>query len=145
LKNSNYTILEEPKLVIQVYRHFIAFEESIALKEEIFRDHRYTSDHHFLLDIRDVTDFHYNKSHINAFLAYLNRKIKGSTRNKTAVLTDNPDQVVKTMLFSFLSSKSLFQYEPFTTVAAALYYLNIDIKYEAKVNLAIKITQKQIG
>ncbi|WP_291856461.1 hypothetical protein [Marinilabilia sp.] len=96
-----------------------------SLMLESARDKRFNKDYVVLYDIRNA-EFVIRKDSIEDFLA----KVRGNSdflvRKRVAFLTMNPNQVVFSSLLNRLAVSGLYSLETFSTLPAALSFLNVD-------------------
>lgn len=120
-----YEILEEKGILIRYLQGEIGLNSLYSLMLESARDKRFKKDYVVLYDMRNA-EFVIKKETIEDFLANVRGNADFLVRKRVAFLTMNPNQVVFTSLLNSLAVTGLFSLETFSTLPAALSFLNVD-------------------
>jgi hypothetical protein len=123
-KLTKYIILPEYRLIIQCCKGEVSVDDAITLKQEQLSDKLYNPNYNIIVDLRDLI-FTLNSSSICSISKYIDF-LKGMIlKNKVAILTSNPNQVVLGQMIKQLCSELLFsKYEIFSSLDPALDYVD---------------------
>ncbi|MDP4685843.1 MAG: hypothetical protein NWQ55_03750 [Salibacteraceae bacterium] len=119
-----YFILDEFKLIIEVFSGPIFLKDLIDLKQRQLEDSRFNSDYN---SISDLCDAKMNLP-INDIKTYIEHYSKMSSlhgNRKCAILTSSPKAAAIAMVYRNYSSGFAMSYEVFTTVKATLRWIDI--------------------
>ncbi len=132
-----YLIIKKVGLMIQFHQNELTYNGIKKLKLDIINDKDFNPNFGFLIDIRKakITMTEEELEDYGNFVAN-NLKLEGLKR--IAVLTEQPEQVVKTMIFKLNKRIKPLQYEIFSTLDGAIHWLHIDISKTGMVQSEIK-------
>ncbi|MCK9304635.1 MAG: hypothetical protein PHP30_05320 [Bacteroidales bacterium] len=131
-KRFRFKILPENQLIIENWSGEFNLKEILDFKNTELLEPEWNSSYNVLADDRDIniiTDF--INEDMNDYLPLSENFIK---QRKTAVLTNSPSQVVAPTLMNLKKpSEALVNIEIFSTINAALAWLNIDPEESQKI------------
>jgi hypothetical protein len=146
MKNANYLILPELKLILECCKGQATVEDSIKMKKDELADNLYNSDYGIIVDFREFEtnlDNMITKS-ISNFFNFLKDL---AVMSKIAFLTAEPHQVVISMILKGLRRDSYsLKIEVFSTIEAAVRYLGLsEDKLDQINNKLIELNNMSIG
>jgi hypothetical protein len=120
-----YSILKEVGLVIQFHQNKLTFEGIKKLKSDIINDKDFNPYYVFIIDVRKA-EIIMTRTELEDYGDWVveNLKLKGLRR--LALLTENPDQVVKSTIYTLNVKVSPLNYNIFSSLEGAIPWLNID-------------------
>lgn len=124
--NSIYTILEELEFIIEYHEGLLTLESIIDYRMNQMHDPKFNPGFNMLLDMRNVEmtgDPEEVQEYVDFYMK--NKNITGNRR--VAVLTNTPKQVFYTTLFEQNNDKLMQKTKIFSTQAAALKWLNVNL------------------
>ncbi len=121
-----YLIIKKVGLVIQFHQNELTYKGIKNLKLDIINDKDFNPNFGFLIDIRKakITLTEEELEDYGNFVAN-NLKLEGLKR--IAILTEQPEQVVKSTIYLLNKRIKPLQYRIFSTLDGALRWLYIDI------------------
>jgi hypothetical protein len=127
MKGFKYLIIPDLNLIIESWIGNFNFDEILEQKKMESADPKWKDNYNVLADDRQ-TNFEINVL-LNDNSKYLSLSQNFIKKRKTALLTSLPHQVVTSILLQMHKHpEALVELEVFSTVKAAINWLNIDIK-----------------
>jgi hypothetical protein len=127
-KHANYTILPEFRLILECCKGQASVDDAIFMKKTELSDNLYNPNYNIIVDFQEFEtflDLTINESTTN-FYYFL--KALG-INSKIAILTAEPHQVVISLILKELSTNlEAFKIEVFSTVEAAIKFLDLPIE-----------------
>jgi len=119
-----YKILSDKQLVIEYYSGEINVDDLIHLKNIISKESNYNFFTNTVFDVRNA-DLMFSKSDLLKLNDFLSKKFIGSGARTIAFLTNKPNDVVQTTLFSHLVESSELNYNSgiFSTIDGIVNWL----------------------
>ena len=132
-----YLIIKKVGLMIQFHQNELTLKGIKKLKLDIINDKDFNPNFGFLIDIRKakITMTVEELDDYGNFVAD-NLKLEGLKR--LALLTEQPEQVAKSMIYTLNKRLKPLQYETFSTLDGAIHWLHIDISQIGMVQSEIK-------
>jgi len=118
-----YSILKDHNLIILVLQDDITFDGLKKIRKKVSEDKNFNPECKFLADVR-LSRFDANIKDVKEFGEWFFKNSKMKSQNKKVFLTNNPDQVVKSIVFTTISM--VFNFKIFSTLMACLKHLEID-------------------
>ena len=131
----NYTIVKELNLIIMVLQNELSIDRLKVMREDIANDKDFNPDCKLLIDVR-LAKLNIGTNDLRLFAKWYRGVSKMNPSNKKVFLTSNPDQVMKSFIFTAISYLSSFKV--FSTRRACLDSLKIDISNTKLVKDEIK-------
>ena len=131
-----YKILKQKKLVIEIYKNDLFFRDAEELKKRIFEDGEFCQGLNFLIDVRKTT-YNVTSNQLKKYRDFIISNLEPKAIKKIALLTNKPEQVAHGLLFGYNQSKLLYNYNVFSTLEAAVKWLEID--YIKSENISLEI------
>ena len=123
-KFAKYIILPEYRLIINWYKGGVSADEAVTMKKEQLSDKLYDSNYNIIVDLRELS-FALNSRNICSISKYIDILKDMLLKNKVALLTNTPNQVVLGQMIKQLCSELfLSKYEIFSTLDSALNYVD---------------------
>jgi hypothetical protein len=120
-----YKIIPEDKIIIETYFGDFSLLSFIKLKWKEMQDSNFRSDFDYILDFQNVT-FPNNQKYQD-ILNFLELYIDMIAINKCAIVTQNPNQVVQSVLFVLEAEKVLpVSFKVFSGLIPAYKWINKD-------------------
>jgi len=123
----NYKIIAEKKVILEYYSGIISVQDLINNKSNIIKEKEYDANYNIIHDFRDAQIL-ISEEEGQHFYDLLKNEIKFHKKRRVAHLTQTPDQVAKTTLFTLLVDTSLFDVNTFSTLKAALTWVRLSIE-----------------
>jgi len=125
-ENSNYSykIIKEKQLVIQCHRGLLNLLNAVKLKQEIYHAPQFEHGYKFLIDIRD-SDFYSNQVELTEYSNFIMKNTVNKPHTRTAILTNNPSQVARSLLIIIPLKEKKMAYKLFSTLEAAVVWLGL--------------------
>ena len=122
-----YKLLIKERLVIEYYSGEITLEDIIYFKKQISKDLNYDFSFNTLFDMRDAI-IKVSESEMILLLEFLNKHFKKGNVRNVAYLTNSPNDVVKSTLFSILLNNNELNMNTkiFSTINAIAKWFNIE-------------------
>lgn len=125
----HYKILPELNLIIEYYCGKINLDDVIDHKKLEIKDLEYSANYHFIADLRDSELDVVSNQDFFDYLDFVEMNNKVAGQRRSAILTNTPNQVAITSLFR-MNSKSLpINFEIFSTLEAAIDWVNLSANY----------------
>jgi hypothetical protein len=122
----SYYILREPNLVIQYLQGIVTLDVLKEIKLRIWADVNYNPEYPLLVDIQKG-ELYLTENELQDYGSWINCNQASSKKPvKSAILTDTPNQVATATLFILKNDIISLNYEVFSTIDGAAYYLEID-------------------
>ncbi len=121
---SEYAILPEMELILQIHKGNIEYENIKNLKCSICDNKDYRPNFNFIIDIRDAT-VAMSREELIEYGEFVIDKLNPQCPIKLAVLSKTPEHVASTMVFQLNLKSKFLRYEAFSTVSGALKWLGI--------------------
>ncbi|MDE5416487.1 hypothetical protein L3049_00605 [Labilibaculum sp. DW002] len=122
-----YSILKDVGLIIQYHQNNITKERMKQLKSNIINDKDFNPKFGFIVDIRKAK-VNLTENELLEYGNWVNENLKLTGLMRLVLLTSTPDHVTKTIIFSLNENISPLQYKTFSTLAASVKWLNIDLE-----------------
>lgn len=121
---TNFKMFHQQKLILETYVGEVNADILIANKKRIAESNEYHSNYDILLDFRQA-DFNFSVTDLEIIVEYLknNKALQGN--KNVAYLTNKPNQVALTTMFASRIKSIPIRPKVFSTISAALNYLNI--------------------
>jgi len=133
VKRFKYLILPELKLIVEHWTGEYSFDEILELKNQEASDSDWSDSFNVLADDRE-TNFRI-EALLNENAKYFSLSQKFIKKRKTALLTSLPKQVATSVLMQmYQHPEALVTVEIFSTVKAALRWLDVDITEWERIN-----------
>jgi hypothetical protein len=127
-KTLKYQIIPELGLHIDCWFGELTFDKILSSKLEQVNDSLWNQAYNNISDVRNAV-FILNDEEAKKIIEYTKVDSRWQYKRKTAYLTENPNQVVFQNLLEMNKSKEIpNEMECFSTLYAALNWLNIDLK-----------------
>lgn len=123
--NHSYAIIEEINLIVQHYQGEMTLNDAKDLKLKVVSDPAFKADSTFIIDCR-LADIKLTHEEIDNLCKFISSQTKLSSGNRLAIITDNPNQVFKSTLFSINPNVKHIAYQVFSTITGAVNWLNIN-------------------
>lgn len=123
-----YKIVKDIGLVIQFHKNDLTIEGAKRLKLEIIHDTDYEPNFSFLIDLRKA-NYNFTEEELENYGNFVSEKVKLEGLKRVAILTETPEQVVKTTIYTLNKRVDPTQYKIFSTLQAAICWLQINPKY----------------
>lgn len=127
MKALKYKILNDYKLIIRYLKGQINMNDLYSFIDESKHDENFNSKYSVLYDIRDA-EFLADRDSILEFSEKFRLMKKIHNKRKITFLTNNPKQVVFAIFIEKFRKLGLYEIRTFSTLDAALDFLNIDKK-----------------
>jgi len=121
---SNYTILLNHNLVIELHSGILTALNYIEFKKKLLNDSLFKADLNHLIDFKNVK-FNTNPTDISDFVDFLKSRTQFLGNRKVAFVTNTPNQVVSTTIYKLTQGNLNQEVEIFSTEENALKWLNI--------------------
>lgn len=123
---SAYRILEKYALIIEYHEGLFTLEGIIEFRKKQALDKKFSSDYSILMDLNNV-EIAGSTEEVKSYVKFYidNKNIVG--KRSMAVLTNTPNQVFYTTLFEQHNTRLPQKTKIFSTVGAALRWLNANI------------------
>jgi hypothetical protein len=122
----NYKIISEKKLILEYYSGTIIVQDLIKQKFDISREKEYNADYNIIHDLRDA-ELLISEEEGKTFLNFLKSTTLPNKNRKVAHLTETAGQVTTTTLFTLLNDIPNINIEVFSTLEAAVIWLDLSI------------------
>ena len=132
-----YIILKNLNLIIQFYQGKITYEGLLKLNQEILKDNNYNPNFGILVDFR-LSKSNISIEEIKSYSKWVNEQSILNRLNNRVILTNTPEQVTKSTIFSLEEEVKEFNYLIFSTLENSLTSLNIDISNLERVEIEIE-------
>jgi len=119
-----YKILPELNLIIEYYCGKVNIDDIINHKKSEIEDIEYNPNYNFIGDLRD-SELDVTQEDVFVYVSFLETNNKVSGQRKSAILTNTPNQVAFTSLFKHKSKKLPANNQIFSTLEAAMEWLNL--------------------
>jgi len=123
-----YKILPELNLIIEYYGGKINLDDVICHKRLEIKDLEYNGNYHFIADLRDV-ELNVSIQDITDYLHFVKKNNQVIGQRNSAILTNSPNQVAITTLFKMKGENLPVGYEVFSTLEAAIEWINLSSNY----------------
>lgn len=121
-----YSILKDIGLIIQYHQNNITKNKMKQLKSDIINDKDFNPKFGFIVDLRNAT-INLTENELIEYGNWVKENLKLTGLMRLVLLTSTPDHVMKTIIFSLNEKISPLHYKTFSTLAASIIWLNIDI------------------
>lgn len=121
-----YKILTEIPVIVEYYEGLITLNDLIEFEIREMNDENYSPDLNTITDLRNakLSALDYE---VNEFVNFL-KQTKGIVGNrKVAIITNTPDQVAITSLYSMYTKDLPIKNEVFSTIEAAISWLGLPV------------------
>lgn len=118
----SYRFIPELNIVVEYFSGKITAESFIAFKLKVITDKDFKKGMHYLDDYRDAT-FVGKKNDVKLYLDFINKHENRSPKQKSALITNTPDQVVILTFFKLLKKDIPGIVSIFSTLEFALDWL----------------------
>ena len=122
----NYKILEDLKLIIQHSKGNIKVDDYIKLKNQIVKDKSFDPNFDKIIDLREANLDSLSNNDLNKIAKWVNSNIVQQGSMMRAIITNNPNQVVKSMLFHMHEQIPEDTYKTFSSIQGAIEWLSLD-------------------
>ncbi|HON53347.1 MAG TPA: hypothetical protein P5243_06905 [Bacteroidales bacterium] len=119
-----YQIFPDKKLIVEYYSGEIYKNTIQYFKKEISKNVAYNMHYNIIHDFRDAT-LVANIEEVRSFIDYIKQNTNTYAQKKIAFITNNPNQVSITYLFSTLKKETLLIAETFSTVEGAIMWVGL--------------------
>ena len=127
MENINkYTILKEQKLVLQINKGVLKFDEFKKVKINIINDADFKKNFSFLIDISNSDVLTTSKGELSLMSNFMSEEFALATKMKTAVIL-SMTQVKFAKKYLSSSNTDYLKYKIFIDTDQAMNWLNIDI------------------
>jgi hypothetical protein len=120
-----YSILKKEGLIIQFHQNELKLEGIKKLKLDIINDPDFDPDFVFLIDVKNA-QIMMTTDELAQYGDFVSAKLKLKGARRLAILTSNPNQVVKSIIYTHNSNLKPLVYEVFSTLNGALKWLDVD-------------------
>lgn len=124
-KKCIYTILKDINLITEYYHGQILIEDVIDLKKKLFVDNKYHPEFNIIMDFRDARAV-FDKSGLMKYISFGKENLKYTGQKNIAFLTSKPNEVVLGTIFEKLNDELPFNTKLFSTLEAAMSWLNLN-------------------
>lgn len=121
-----YSILKDIGLIIQYHQNNITLNKMKQLKTDIINDKDFNPKFGFIVDIRNA-NVNLTENELLEYGNWVRENLKLTGLMRLVLLTSTPDQVTKTIIFSLNENISPLHYKTFSTLAASIKWLTIDL------------------
>jgi len=123
-KKIKIKVLHSHRLIVEYFQGTINLDDVINAK--CFKNHHpdFNADYNHLIDFR-LANFDANVNDINEVVRFQKENTQFIKKRKSAFLTDLPEHASFTTLFSMAMSDLPIEFEIFTTLEAALNWLDV--------------------
>lgn len=121
---NKYRILEDIGLIIQYHEKSLTYSGMKNLSQEIINDKAFNPDYGFIIDVRR-TNLIITEKELHEYGNWMKDNLGLKGCRQVAILTSTPDQVAKFTLFMLNEHLSGINILIFSTINAAVYFLNI--------------------
>ena len=132
-----YKILPELDLIIEYYSGKINLDDIIGHKKLEIKDSEYSANYNFIADLRD-SELDVIRQDIIDYLDFVEMNNKVSGQRKSAILTNTPNHAAITTLFRMNSKNLPINFEIFTTLEAAIDWINLSSNYYDNIEESIR-------
>jgi hypothetical protein len=126
--NATFKILPECKLIIEKFNGIFSLEAYEKMKKEEFANAEFNSSFNVLADLRKASfgvQLNSSEEEMALVSRFLIKEKDQIGKRKSAILTENPDQVVCSILFMEFVKPLPLIVESFSTIEAALKWLGV--------------------
>jgi hypothetical protein len=131
-----YKIIPDLKLIIEFGSGDLNYEKAINLKLEEIKEKDYNATYNFLVIFTHCTIL-LTKEDLTNYLEFLKEHKDITGKRRSALLTNTPNHIV----FSYLHRESMkefpINFEVFSTLPAALFYLGLPMDVGSTINALI--------
>jgi hypothetical protein len=120
-----YSILKKEGLIIQFHQNELKLEGIKKLKLDIINDPDFDPDFVFLVDVKNA-QIMMTTDELAQYGDFVSAKLKLKGARRLAILTSNPNQVAKSIIYTHNSNLKPLVYEVFSTLNGALKWLDVD-------------------
>lgn len=122
-KFGSYKILNKERLIIEYHSGEINVDDFITARKIISSDSEYNPNFDVVFDFRNATTI-VKQQDIDKFYKFFITFIPVLGKRKSGYLTENPNEVVITTLFSMKLQDSLIQSDTFSTIKGIVSWIN---------------------
>jgi hypothetical protein len=134
LKNlAFYKIIPELKLIVEFATGKLDYEIAVELKRSLIGDQDYNENYNFIT-ILHFCEINYTKAEIAKYKSFLTENNKVPGKRRSALLTNTPNNAAFSVIYRQELRNFPMRFEIFTTLKAALNWLQIPLKEEKKIN-----------
>lgn len=128
-----YKIIPESNLIIENFKGVITSESFLSFKTKVVSDKDYTKAYNYLDDYRDAT-FDTTRDEVKLYLDFAKKYEIRNSAQKSALLTETPNQVVMLSIYELLKSDFPDMIRIFSTLKFAYSWLNLSYKEKNMAN-----------
>lgn len=121
---TQYFILDEFKLIIEVFSGQIFLQDLIDLKQRQLEDSRFNPDYNSITDLYDAK-MNLPVNDIKTYIEHYSKLNRLHGSRKCAILTSSPKAAAIAMVYRNYASGFPMSYEVFTTVEATMRWVEI--------------------
>jgi|WetSurMetagenome_2_1015567.scaffolds.fasta_scaffold820282_1 hypothetical protein len=137
-KLANYIILSELKVMVECYKGQLNATDAINYKKSMHENPAFDPAFNIITDLRETEMNIKTENQVNQLRDFLDFLKDTPVQRKVALLTDKPNQAVLAHLFKEFGKETLIEYEVFSTLAAAIKFVDLSPNYYDLINEALK-------
>jgi len=119
-----YQIIPERNLILEYYSGVIHKMDILNFKIEISKNVAYNHSYNIIHDFRDA-NFITDVNEIKSFIDHIKSNKRTYAQKKISFITDNPNQVSITYLFTLFKKETLLIADTFSTVEGAVVWVGL--------------------
>jgi len=149
-KKLDYRVLDENRLVIEVFSGKVELDDYISFKETEIHDNQYHLEYKHLVDLCDAIIISAGENiedKVKKFVSAIENTPGFFGNRKSALLANTPQQVTASMLYKLLNELPV-PVETFTTLSAAIEWLELlymNTKYIETIIFEMKKQGEAVG
>lgn len=136
-----HKIFKEIGLIVEFVTGKLIYEESLEFKRNLSQDKDFNSAYNFITILYSC-ELLYTEEEINKYKIFLDQNKNIIGKRRSALLTNSPEHVVFSHIYKEALSNFPMNFQIFTTINAALSWLQLPISYENIINNLINDWKK---
>ncbi len=145
MNNSNYKILPDLKLIIELCINNTTVDSYIKHTKKLLQDDLFNPNYNFLVDFRNTEFIIDYEKDISTYLSFVKTLVSNDYKTKTAILISTPNQVVVSTLYSMDHQNSYDNALIFSSLESGLNYLSFEGNDRYLIETTIEIMKKEIS
>jgi hypothetical protein len=126
LKKVFFKILSEEKLIIEYFSGPVSWLDLVEMKRQEVAEPNYNPNYNVITDIREAVLNLDDLEHITHYIDFLKNNKKSLGTRKTAILTDNSDQVIHSELLRVMKNDLPMEVRTVGTYKAVFEWISLN-------------------